>query len=73
MLRRLNIKDIVLTGTQYPNCIRATAFDAVALGYQVIVVTDATSAENKEVAKANIVDMQNIGIRCIESKELLGN
>lgn len=71
ILRRLNVHDLVITGTQYPNCIRATAFDAVALGYQVTILTDATSAANEEIAKANIVDMRNIGIRCIESNELL--
>jgi nicotinamidase-related amidase len=70
MLRRLEISKIIITGTQYPNCIRATVFDAVALGYDVTVITDATSAATEEVAKANIIDLQNIGINCIKSNEL---
>lgn len=70
MLRRLEISKIIITGTQYPNCVRATAFDAVALGYDVAVVTDATSAATEGVAMANIIDLQNIGISCIKSNEL---
>ena len=70
MLRRLQISEIVITGTQYPNCIRATAFDGVALGYAVTVAIDATSAATEEVALANIIDLKNIGINCIKSNEL---
>jgi len=70
ILRPLEVTDIIITGTQYPNCIRATAFDAVAYGYNVVLLTDATSAASEEVAKANIVDLRNIGIRCIKSSEL---
>ena len=70
ILRRLEIKNVVITGTQYPNCVRATAFDAMALDYKVTIVTDATSAQSKEVALANIFDMKNVGINCINSNEL---
>lgn len=71
MLQRLSISTIVITGTQYPNCVRATAFDAVALGYSVTIITDATSAATDEIAQANIIDLKNIGIRCIPSCELV--
>jgi len=70
MLRRLNIAHIVMTGTQIPNCIRATAYDAVALGYQVTLLTDATSAMDDTIAQANINDMRNIDITCIPSTSL---
>ena len=43
ILRRLGVAEVVLCGTQYPNCIRATAFDAISLGYQTFIITDATS------------------------------
>ena len=69
ILRRLNIKTTVICGTQYPNCIRETAFDAVCYDYDVIVLTDATSAKTEEVAKNNIFDMENIGIKCITVNE----
>ena len=69
ILRRLNITSLVICGTQYPNCIRATAYDAIALDYNVTVITDATSASSEEIAEANIRDMENVGINCINLKE----
>ena len=71
VLRRLGVDHLLLCGTQYPACIRCTAFDAVSLGYATTVVTDATSAQTPVVADANILDMQNAGIRCLTLKQLL--
>ncbi len=65
MLRRLGVTEVVVCGTQYPNCIRATVFDAVALGYGVTGLTDGTSAQTPAIAEANILDMRNIGVACI--------
>lgn len=70
ILRRLSVSELVVTGTQYPNCIRATVFDAIALGYEVTVVTDATSAATEEIAKANIEDLKNVGVSCVLADEL---
>lgn len=65
ILRRLAISRLVICGTQYPNCIRATAFDSLSYDYDTVVITDATSASGPEVTKSNIRDMKNIGIRCV--------
>jgi nicotinamidase-related amidase len=65
MLRRLEVTNLVVCGTQYPNCIRATIFDAIAYGYPVINITDATSAQTQQIAEANIIDLINIGVECI--------
>ncbi|MDY6954250.1 MAG: isochorismatase family cysteine hydrolase [Thermodesulfobacteriota bacterium] len=73
ILRRLGISHIVVCGTQYPVCIRTTVFDAIAYGYHVTVLTDATSAQTPEVAEANIRDMKVIGVRCITLSEFLQN
>ena len=73
ILRRLNINHIVISGTQYPNCIRTTAFDGVCYDYKVTVVTDATSAETEEIKQANIIDMKNIGISCISLEDIMNN
>jgi nicotinamidase-related amidase len=70
ILRRLKISEILVTGTQYPNCVRATVFDAIALGYDVTVVTDATSAQSETVANANVIDLKNVGVRCVALAEL---
>jgi len=61
--------DLILCGTQYPSCIRATAFDSICYGYHTTVITDATSAKTTEIAESNIRDMKDIGIECIESSE----
>ena len=71
ILRRVGASDLVVCGTQYPNCIRATIFDAVSYGYPVINITDATSAQTREIADANITDLRNIGVVCISSDEFM--
>jgi nicotinamidase-related amidase len=71
ILRRKNIKDVIICGTQYPNCIRATAFDGISLDYNVTVITDATHGKTPEISQANITDMKNIGIKCITLKEYI--
>ncbi len=65
VLRRLEIQKVVISGTQYPNCIRGTAADAMSYDYDVTVVTDCCSAKAPEIASANIADMENMGIECI--------
>lgn len=71
-LRHRGITRVVVCGTQYPNCIRATAFDALALDYDVVVALEATSAKTPEVAAANIADLENVGIPCRPIDEVLG-
>jgi nicotinamidase-related amidase len=65
MLRRLDIRQIVICGTQYPVCIRATIYDAISYGYDVTLLTDATSAQTPEIAAANIRDIENLGVTCV--------
>lgn len=71
LLQRLEVKRIVLAGTQYPNCIRATAVDAMSLDYHVLLCTDACSAASAEVAAANIYDLKHMGIDCVPLKSIL--
>ena len=71
ILRRLGVRHVVICGTQYPNCIRATAFDALSLDYEVTIVTSATSAQSQSIAEANIRDLQNVGIRCVSLEDFL--
>ena len=71
VLRGLGAKNIYITGTQYPNCIRSTAVDAMGLDYNTTVVTDCCSAATPEVAAANIYDIRNMGIACIPSTEIM--
>jgi len=71
MLRRLDVNHVIICGTQYPSCIRATAFYATCYGYYASVITDATSAKSPEIAESNIRDMKDVGIDCTDSSEFL--
>lgn len=70
ILRGLGAENIYITGTQYPNCIRSTAVDAMSLNYNVTIATDCCSAASIDVANANIYDLQNMGITCLPSSEI---
>lgn len=69
MLRRLEINHLVVCGTQYPTCVRATIFDGVAYGYGITLLTDATSAQTAEIAQANIRDIENLGVACVTTAQ----
>lgn len=71
ILRGLGVKNVYVTGTQYPNCIRATAVDSMSLDYNTIVVMDCCSAASDEVAAANIYDLRNMGIACMSSQDIM--
>ncbi|OIO02471.1 MAG: isochorismatase [Desulfovibrionaceae bacterium CG1_02_65_16] len=66
LLRRGGVRTLVLGGTQYPNCVRATAVDAMARDYATVVVTDCCSAQTPEVAAANVYDLVNMGVACVD-------
>lgn len=70
LLKRFGVNTLIVTGTQYPNCVRGTAVDAMSHDYTPIVVTDACSAQSDEIAEANIRDLRNMGIACVSLSEL---
>lgn len=70
MLQELGVSHVLIAGTQYPNCVRATASDALCLDYRVTVLTDCCSAQHVEIADANIRDLQNMGIACLPFSQL---
>lgn len=72
MLRTLGVATVYVTGIQTPNCIRTTVFDAIAYNYPVVLVDDAVGASSEEVHRANVRDMQNIGVRIVQSAEVPG-
>jgi len=70
-LRSLGITDVVIIGIQTANCVRATAYAAVAYNYRTCLVDDAVAANTEEIHRANIFDMQNIGIVMLRTREAL--
>ena len=57
MLRANNVSIVVIVGVKTNVCIRATAQDAFALGYQVIVPSDATNSNRPHLAAASLEDI----------------
>ena len=48
MLRRHNVERVVVCGLATDYCVRATALDAVRLGYETLLLTDAIAAVDLE-------------------------
>jgi len=70
LLRALGVDTLVVVGIQTPNCIRTTVYDAMAYGYSTVLVDDAISARTPEIHRANMRDMEDVGIGIIESAEI---
>ena len=63
LLRRMGATHVVIAGVQTPNCIRATAFDAVADDFpDVSIISDATASATDAIQKANLADCRGVGI-----------
>ena len=72
VLRTLGVSTLFVCGIQTPNCIRTTVFDGIAYNYPVVLIDDATGAASEEVHRANVRDMQNIGVRIVKAAEIPG-
>ncbi len=62
ILRRLGVRTVILAGTTTPNCVRATAYDALALDYNAVVLSDCTSSRSEAAQRANLEDMACVGV-----------
>jgi len=71
IMRRQCIDTLVIGGVQTPNCMRATFTDAISLDYDVIVLEDDTASNSKDVQKANLIDMQNMGRRNLKVNKVM--
>jgi nicotinamidase-related amidase len=57
MLRAQGIEEVIIIGVKTNVCIRATAQDAFALGYKVVVPSDATNSNREHLAVASLEDI----------------
>lgn len=71
LLNRLGVKTVVLTGVQTPNCVRTTAYDAIAYDLETIVLSDCSAAMTAEIHKYNLNDMAGIGIKVMQKDDFL--
>ncbi len=71
VLNDQRIEVVVLAGVQTPNCIRATAFDANSLDFEVVVCSDATGAGTADVHRANLRDFVGVGIEVMSTDDVI--
>jgi nicotinamidase-related amidase len=64
-LRELGVDTVVVAGCNFPNCPRATVFDASERDYRVVVVPDATS----QVTPERLADARALGVRAVSAAE----
>jgi len=64
-LEALGVDTLAVTGSNYPNCPRATIYEACDRDFRVIAVTDGISLLN-EAAKR---ELEAIGVNCLSSAE----
>ena len=67
ILRRLDIRTVILAGTTTPNCVRTTCYDAIALEYNTVVLTDCCSSQTEEIQRVNLEDMGRAGAILMDS------
>jgi nicotinamidase-related amidase len=66
-LRRLGVDTVVLAGCNFPNCPRATVFDASQRDYRVVVVEDATSCVTPE----RLADAVALGVHTLPTETVI--
>lgn len=67
ILRRLDVRTVLLAGTTTPNCVRTTCYDAIALEYNTIILTDCCSSQTEEIQRVNLEDMGRAGAVLMDS------
>ncbi|MCL4480509.1 MAG: cysteine hydrolase, partial [Candidatus Thermoplasmatota archaeon] len=73
ILRRLGVDTVAIAGTQTPNCIRATAYDADMNDFDTIILKDCTSSNSDEVQESNIRDFINVGFNVLDGAKFIAN
>lgn len=66
-LKSEGISTVLVSGTQTPNCVRATSVDALSHDFRSIVLADCTSSQTAEIQQANLSDMKAAGIETADS------
>ena len=67
ILRRLDVRTVILTGTTTPNCVRTSCYDAISLEYNTVVLTDCCSSQTEEIQRVNLEDMGRAGAILMDS------
>ena len=66
-LRELRVSTLIFTGCNFPNCPRASIYEASERDFRVVLVTDAVSG----LYEIGRNEMRNIGVELLETRVLL--
>ncbi len=72
MLREQHVDTVVIAGVKTNVCIRATAQDAFANGFGVVVVREATNSNRPHLAEASLEDIDRYMGRVVSLQDALG-
>lgn len=70
ILNKLGINRLFICGVATEYCVKATALDAVALGYQTILLVDAVAGVNSRDAEEAIKEMLSKGVILASKEEI---
>ena len=70
LLKKDNIKKIILYGIATDYCVRATSLDAVAAGYQVIVIKNLCRGVAPDTSQKAIEEMKSKGVVVLDDLDL---
>lgn len=70
-LNEQSVERVVLCGVKTNVCVRATAQDAFANGFEVCVVSDATNSNRDHLAQASLEDIERYMGRLISTDEAM--
>ena len=70
ILRRLGVTRIFIAGLALDYCVKFSGLDAVALGYETVVIQDACRAVNDAAGKAALEALKSAGVQICRSGEI---
>lgn len=71
MLWDREIKRVVIGGIATDHCVRATALDAMKVGFEVVVVTDHCAGVAEDTTENALREMKNAGIMVVTEAEFI--
>jgi len=73
ILQAGGIERVIIYGIATDYCVRASALDALKLGYQVVMIKDLSRGVAPETTKKAIEELQRAGVQILESVDSLFN
>lgn len=70
LLKKEGVKNIILYGIATDYCVKATAIDAIAEGYKVILIEELCRGVSEETSKKSLNEMKSRGIIVVEKFEI---